>query len=410
MAKQSRTRKRNDEIRPTGGMAEISIRALLLAMDLGWDATELRSGQIQLSREHEGSHVTIMIPTVQRSIKKAVGDTWIRKIVRYADPLKLAFMAAAIDQTHSDDPVIKAQGRKNLMTLRSEQVWEDPSVLGTWLQREPDRPTSNGNHPEPEPEPPTAEQPAVEEPADEEPADEPIITKVRPWTARYAMRREGGEVYPSKAVLERKWSDGSTDYACAYEGCEFHAPEARTVSAHYGGKHGKERPATQTDTYVDPSVSWVPSERQKGRIARLTKELEAAAQALGGAMTAESCAEWIVKRRDEAREGLTDETTPLTPEQIIERVRKLVDGGAYADLLARIDAVEAEATARVAETREQLSSKERGMTNAIRAMENRLAEKEQELEEATKLATEAKAAEVEAQARWRALKDLINEP
>jgi|GEM_PF-4746888 len=409
MSKQARTRKRGDEISPGGGMAVISVRALLLAMDLGWEATELRSGQVQLSREHENSHVTILIPTSQRSIKQAVGETWIRKIIRYADPMKLAFMTAAIDQTRSDDPVVRAQGHANLATMRSEQVWDDPSVLGSWLRREPEHPSE----PEPDTEPENTEPDDEAEAEEPEPVStEPIIVKVRPWTARYAMRKEGGEVYPSRAVLERKWSDGTMDYGCAYEGCDFQATEARTVAAHYGGKHGKETPASRdpAESYVDPSISWVPTERQKGRIARLTKELEAAAVALGNEMTAEMCAEWIVKRRDEAREGLTDESTPLTPEQVIERVRRLVDGGAYADLLARIDTVEAECTARVAQAREDLASKERGAANAIRVLETRLVESEQKVDEATKLAAEAKEAEAEAQARWRALRDLINEP
>jgi len=393
-------------------MAEISVKVLLLAIDLGWDATELR-GQIQLSREHDGSHVVIMIPTNQRSIKANVGQTWIRKVFRYADPMKAAFLQGAIDDYASHDPDVRRRGESALESLRSSQIWDDPASLTKYLKQAPTLVAAPEPQPEPEPEV-QEEQPTaiVGETVD----NGPTVSKVRPWIARRSMHKEGGEVYESKAVLERKWTDGSMDYACAFPDCDYTAPEPRTIASHYGGKHGREVPtgkAAQAESWTDPGLSWTPTQRQQGRIARLAKEMREAANALdetGEGITPEALAEWIVKRRDEARESLSDESTPLTPEQVIERVRRLVDGGAYADLLARMEQVEVQSAARVEEVRTQLGSKERGMANALRAMEARLTEKDEAVKAAEAQVAAAQQAEREANERWSALRELVNGP
>lgn len=404
------------------GMAEVSLRVLMMALDLGWDATELR-GQVQLSREHEGSHVVVMIPTNQRSIKEQVGKSWMRKVLRYADPIKMAFMQGAVDDWSSTDPVRHARGEKALDSMRSTQVWKDPTLLRDWI-------TPHAVTPAPEPEPTPESEPEVEEqptPVVGEVVDNgPTVSKIRPWIARRSMHKEGGEIYESKAVLERKWTDGSLDYQCAFPGCDsgpdggpYTAPEARTIASHYGGKHGKEAPtlkAAQAESWTDPGISWTPTQRQQGRIARLTAEILAAVEAVPDELhgsneeIASTLAQFIVKRRDAARESLTDESTPLTSEQVIERVRRLVDGGAYADLLARMEQVEVQAAAKIEEVRTQLGSKERGMTNAIRAMEARLDDKDKQIAEAEAKVAEAQRAEREANERWVALRELVNGP
>lgn len=427
MAKGTRTRTTRisnaDDI-ATGGMAEVAIKTMLMAIDLGWEATELR-GQVQLTREHEGAHQVIMLPTNQRSIKQAVSKSWMRKVIRYADPMKYAFVMGAIDDWTSDDPTHKARGEKSLDTLVSSKAMVEPEILREFVKVDPGL---QGERDQQEAAL-LAEVQELTEIAEEavrkattpaaagpEPgADEPKVSKIKPWVARHAMRPDGGEMYESRAVLERRWTDGTTDYICAFDGCDFVNVEARSVASHYGGKHGKDKPATQRreDMFVDPGISWTPSERQRGRISRLTKELMEASEHIPedvhGEDAARALAEYIVKHRDEERDRLSqDETTPLSAEQVVERIRRMVDGGVYADLLARIDQVETATAARVEEVRTQLSSKERGFTNSIRAMESRLAEKDEEIAKARAAEAEALAREREAQERWTALQALIN--
>lgn len=402
---------REGDPRPGSGISQVGINVLLLGLDLGWDATEMRNGSIRLTREHDGRQVQILIPTNQRSIKAGVATSWYRKIFTYADPMKVAFLKGAIENLKSTDASERQLGEKSLENLRSSEIILDPDALTKYLHRE-ELPAPIEAVPDPEPEPEPAAEPEPEPVAH---TGEATIHKIRPWIARHNMGKTGGEVYESRAVLERKWTDGTTDYSCAFDGCDYTHAEPRSVASHYGGRHGKDLPAAQRrqDMYIDPATSWTPNQRQAGRIARLTKELNAAASALekdDKVVTAESLAQWIVQTRDSERDALSDETTSLSPEQVIERVRRLVDGGAYVDLMARVDQVEVSAAAKVEEMREQLSSKERGMHNALRAMEARLAEKDAEIAGQRSAVESAQRLEKEATERWTALRELVNGP
>ena len=384
----------------TSGMATVTVQCLLLGIDLGWTATEMRNGVIRLTRDHEGRAVAINLPTNQRSIKESVGQSWIRKVIRYADPLKRAMLQAAVEDYDSPIAGDKERARIIMSGLRSHEVLLDHSALGRIIQTEETPPLEVVAEPEPEPE--------VQQ-EQEQPATEAEIVKVKPWIARHSMRREGGEVYESKAVLERKWSDGSTDYACPR--CEFTNVEPRKVAAHYGGKHGQEHPTgkeAQAQGYIDPAVRWTPTERQRGRIHRLASEMKQALEALGPEMTVDQCAEWIVKHRDDQREHMVDESTPLTPEQAIERIRRLVDGGAYADLMARIEAVETEAAAVKAQADVDRQHERLGAQNAIRALEQRLTEQQEACQDANERVAAAEQDAREAHERWTALRDIVN--
>jgi hypothetical protein len=388
-------------------MAAVAVQTLLLGLDLGWTATEMRNGQVRLTREHDGRAVAINLPTNQRSIKQGVGESWLRKVVRYGDPLRVAVLSSMIDGWNSPDPAERDQSRVIMRGLRSSEVLTDPGALDRIMKIE----TPVVVVPDPEPEPEAEPEPdsVTEQDEPEQPTDEPHIVKVKPWVARHSMRKEGGEVYESKAVLERKWSDGSIDYGCPR--CDFTNVEPRRVAAHYGGKHGAEHPAAQAsaEMYVDPEVRWTPTERQKGRIHRLAGEMRKALEAIGPEMTVDECAEWIVKHRDEAREHLMDETTPLTDEQVLDRIRRLIDRGAYADLMARIEAVEAEAQAAKAQQDIERRHERLGAENAIHTLEQRLTEQEQAVKDANVKVEEAEARAQEMTDRWKALRDLVAE-
>lgn len=73
-----------------------------------------------------------------------------------------------------------------------------------------------------------------------------------PWSAHRNPSSRGGTKYPSRAVVERHWSDGTVDYACAYEGCDYASEVARSVASHYGAAH--------RDAPAGPPVGLVPAE------------------------------------------------------------------------------------------------------------------------------------------------------
>jgi acetyl-CoA carboxylase beta subunit len=137
--------------------------------------------------------------------------------------------------------------------------------------------------------------------------------------------------------------------------------------------------------------------------------MKQALEALGPEMTVEQCAEWIVKHRDDTRERMVEESTELTADQVIERVRRLVDGGAYADLMARIEAVETEGAARAAQADLERQHERSGARNAISTLEARLEEQRAACAEADARVAEAERKAREMTERWKALRDLVAE-
>lgn len=76
--------------------------------------------------------------------------------------------------------------------------------------------------------------------------DVPVIGEVRtivksaPRMALVNTHADGTtDLYPSEAVLQVEWSDGTVDYACRFDGCDYRSAKHRTVSAHYGGAHNR---------------------------------------------------------------------------------------------------------------------------------------------------------------------------
>jgi hypothetical protein len=62
----------------------------------------------------------------------------------------------------------------------------------------------------------------------------PTITSTKPWLAHKAASATGGKFYESQAVTERTWSDGTVDYACSLDGCDYTSDKPHSVRAHYG--------------------------------------------------------------------------------------------------------------------------------------------------------------------------------
>lgn len=195
---------------------------------------------------------------------------------------------------------------------------------------------------------------------------DPVVVSESPWMAAKVSRRNGGVKYESKAVVERKWSDGRVEYLCAYESCDYTSEKARSVSNHYGASHSSERPATQDGPqYIDPEYTepmthyeYEPSSRLVGL---LTAQISAAVEA-GWTPTqiAQAILKWMHDRPDLGSvEHRTRPTVDMTPEQILERIRLLVDSGRTMKLeesVARLESELADAQLKVDRLLEERSA------------------------------------------------------
>ena len=165
------------------------------------------------------------------------------------------------------------------------------------------------------------------------------ITREEPWSA---VRNHRGETYPSDAVMERHWSNGTTDYACRWEGCEFTDDSPRTVAAHNGShKRGQGTgPRPEVDG-VDPEH--VSNPRKITRVRNLAREIDGAlTAAIAAGITAdpEWLAQWIIDHRIDALPAAGEEPVPLTSEDILDKIAALVDRGRGKVLREQVDTLQ----------------------------------------------------------------------
>jgi hypothetical protein len=164
------------------------------------------------------------------------------------------------------------------------------------------------------------------------------VTKEEPWSAH---RNAKGETYPSEAVMERVWSNDTTDYACRWEGCDFTDDSPRSVAAHYGPahRHGEGiQPQAEVDG-IDPT--WVTNPRRATRIRNLAREIDGAFGAAfseGIALDPDWLAQWIIDHRIEALPSDTPvPAEPLSTEEILDKIAALVDRGRGKVLREQVD-------------------------------------------------------------------------
>ena len=206
--------------------------------------------------------------------------------------------------------------------------------------------------------------------ADKKPIESSLVT------ARYIMaegpmiaHRSQGRGYPSPTTIERRWSDGEVDYACAYEGCDYTATGRMGVSSHWRA-HGvpadRYRPASIVTPPHDPAYKREGYTPRADRVAALARVLQAALESgdidwSDPAAAAETlAAEALAWAHEQSTSSglLAAEREPLTAEERLDMIRNMLDDGLYlsqrneiADLRART--AELEAMAEEAETARQ---------------------------------------------------------
>lgn len=382
---------------------------IVVASMVGWGVRRHEKGYATILSPDGSTQITL--PSNARSIRQSVTRTWWGKVFRYGDPSRvqmlkdfLAEETGEVSFNELKDMFVKGGPLRDTLTrFIADHHGDFPTAQRTFLEAVHNQAIEMGaipdDRPKEEPQRSVTEQP--------KPSNGPATLVIeRPWQARHTMRASGGEVYESAAVIEQQWSDGSLSYRCSQ--CDFTSPIPRTVASHYGGKHGRERPtrSAQELSFIDPTVRWVPTERQRGRIARLATEIDGAKTELGADATATAIAEWIVQRRDEAS-AVTERDTTLTPDGIIDRIRRLVDGGVYADLMARITLLESEVSIAQAKTAADSELVKAALADANATAAEEKAEYEEAIATLRKELHDARERANDAESDLDALRDLL---
>jgi hypothetical protein len=220
----------------------------------------------------------------------------------------------------------------------------------------------------------TAEQVAAAKPAptprafvsaDEDlvlPDDEPEVSdrklvRVEPMIAR----RRQGKGYPSGTTNQRQWSDGSVDYACRFEGCDYESPNRKSVGAHWrlhvhGGdveKQVQPHPTVAIEEYeVAHREGYTPRRERVSALAEVLAALDI------GAMSHEDLAEFVLNwQHEQSTSGtrLAAEREDLTSDDILNRIRALLDNGTYLRQRDEIAALQAGKTQAEADLYEALT-------------------------------------------------------
>lgn len=148
-----------------------------------------------------------------------------------------------------------------------------------------------------------------------------VIVSERPFLARARVAGDTAQQYMSSTTIERQWLSGKVDYRCAE--CDYESHKAKSVRNHYR-VHGKavvNRTIVATTDDVEPIYDTA--------VRRLEKELR---EVLNTVSLPDQYDRWpeviakaLVQRRRERREVMEhDDPEPLTPEQVLARVRSIV--------------------------------------------------------------------------------------
>jgi hypothetical protein len=147
--------------------------------------------------------------------------------------------------------------------------------------------------------------------------------------------------YDSHTTIERKWSDGTTDYACIEKGCDYTSPNRASVPAHWAKAHhdggrGRRNPVYVADT--SGATKYAPRQTR----------IDALAQALADAMAAGATDPQTIAREalmwvhEQSKKGTEHaaENEPMDAEAMLDRIRLLLDNGTHLQMRQRVETLE----------------------------------------------------------------------
>lgn len=281
-----------------------------------------------------------------------------KDVIRYADPT-LLYLAANRDNLPPGWSML-------IPTLEEGSVDDRP------------QPTETRSRPVPKTEEPEPVHSVKSEESEDTKAEPHIVSE-----ARMLAKHNANEGYYSPTTIERKWSDGSKDYACTTEGCDFTSPNRASVGAHYGKAHsrdGRARPLPATFPAVVPEATKYGP--RQSRIDALAAVL-ASGEMSDPAEVARTALVWV-HEQTKHRTQHAAETEQMTAEEALDRIRALLDQGQYRALQEQVQFAEGE----------------------VETLRERLARVESEMQ----AQVEAERARADrAQSNLRALSDLLND-
>lgn len=254
--------------------------------------------------------VTIISPVNERKKhhfglagRSSTNRTRIKKeLIKYGDPERVVLAADSLTET--DPSILGAIG--SVLSSMTEVVDDTPK---------PEERSQDVN----------TEEPAPVEPA---PVKRHIVDQ-RPMLASGGTRRSGkNSAYFSATTIERRWSDGSKDYTCAYEECDYSSENRMSPSRHYATTHSKDKAVEQRERFeadVPDRAAYHYSPRDS-RVAALAEVIAEMMRA--GGRTPEQIARRALEWVHETSHGeLSAEREPMTAEEKIARIRVLLDDG-----------------------------------------------------------------------------------
>lgn len=157
----------------------------------------------------------------------------------------------------------------------------------------------------------------------------------RPWYAAKHSSREGGVRYESPAVVEVVVDGVVTEYECAKSGCGYTHENPRSVATHFGRSKDHGASVTPPPTVIDPTYTEPMSHREYTPTDRLIAALLSEITDERGRLRADlhdpralavAMLRWQNERPD-LPPGDARPSRPLTNDEIVERLRLLVDRG-----------------------------------------------------------------------------------
>jgi hypothetical protein len=355
----------NPDVIPSSFKEDVK-QIIVIAVAIGWKCHKSAANSITIISPNDEKKFHFTPRRTSVNLKKVRRD-----LLKYGDPDKV-LLAEMAHGLHQVDPEL-AKVVTDQVVSGMAPVTDDTSA-GV-REREPQR--------------------SVTEPA--KPA--PHIVSEQPMMAKVS----DGRAYDSPTTVERKWSDGSRDYACTWPGCEFTHPSNRgSVAAHYGKAHRsgegvRRRPATY-EAEVPEARVYAP---RRSRIEALAQHIASLVQdGCDPETLAEAALTWVHEQTRHST-PMAAEFEEMTAEETLVRIKMLLDDGSTYASRQQIDALAdqvAEATAKFEES-ERLRDE----------MHKRLEHAAEMLELQRQATDEANARADRAHSNFQTLKELLND-
>lgn len=323
---------------------------------------------------------------VVRTAEGATRHQQYRMAHKYASLLPAHFKAALVDWSYEDIGLLIADIDRHGIALSEHLISliadenVDMKVLREYLLE------AQQGAPKQEPEAPATPLPPAEEPPKEislpeataavdatlsgKAASGATLISEGPYLSHYTKGDSNGRPgrrYESPIIVERKWSDGTVDYACSF--CQRPSESAAGVISHYK-KHtnsgeveklGKSAYRAGVAALVDDpayteNVTWrqYPEKEEapvvedpaykprEDRVAALAAEIEQLIRDANGTapnvLATKLARKALVWVHEQKGNGLSK--PPETAEEVLEAIRNLVDRGSYANLQERAEEAE----------------------------------------------------------------------